>query len=104
MKFEEGWWQGWCIDEKRSRVVRRGYSRLEELQELRCGGGNVAGMLRVQRREALENRKTQGQRVWVSLDVWLLQHEEAIIHPSVGERGGGIVESDHHHHYHHHLQ
>lgn len=85
-------------------MVRRGYSRLEELQELRCGGGNVAGMLSVQRREALENRKSQGQRVRVSLDVWLLQHEGAIVHPSVGARGDGVVDSDRHHHYHHHLQ
>lgn len=85
-------------------MVRRGRSRLEELQELRCGGGNVAGVLSVQRREALENRKSPGQRVRVSLDVWLLQHEGAIIRPSVGERGDGVVDSDRHHHYHHHLQ
>lgn len=58
----------------------RGCSRLEELQEQRCSGGNEAGMLRVQRRKPLENRKSYGQRVWVSLDVWR-QHEEAIIHP-----------------------
>ena len=69
----------------RSRVVWRGYPSLEEWQVQRCGGGNEAGMLRVPRRVALENRKSQDQTVWVSLDVWL-QHEGAITHPSVGER------------------
>ena len=69
----------------RSRVVWRGYSSLEKWQVQRCGGGNEAGMLTVPRRDALDNRKSQDQRVWVSLAV-RLQHEGAIIHPSVAER------------------
>ena len=56
MKCEEGWWQRRCVDEKRSRDVWRGHSRLEERQEQRHRGGNRAGRLRIQRREVLENR------------------------------------------------
>lgn len=63
----------------RSRVVWRGYSSLEEWQVQRFGDGNEAGILRVPRRDALENRKSQDQRVELSLDVWL-QHEGAITH------------------------
>lgn len=73
MTFEEGPWQRWYVKGKRSRVVSRGCSGLEELQGQRCGGGNEAGMLRGQRRVHLRTDRVK-VRVCMSLDVWL-QHE-----------------------------
>lgn len=89
IKSEEELWQRCYVGRKRRGWI--GSSRLEVLQEQRYGGGNEAGLLRVQRREPLENRKSQGQRVWASLDVWL-QHKEAIIF--ISDQG----KSHHHHH------
>lgn len=69
---------------------------MDELQGQRCRGGSEAGPPGVQRREPRENRKSQGRRVWASLDVWL-QHEEAITHPPSGERSPSSPPSLHLH-------